>query len=192
MHRYTPEIEVEIRAFYHSLSEKDRRRYAAIEARKLGYGGQSYIAAILGCDRNTIAVGLAELKSPAALAYSRQRQGGAGRKSSLNQLPELEAAFLQVLEDHTAGSPTTEMIKWTNLTQQQIAERLDERGLTVSVTVVKQLLAKHHYVQRKTQKRQSVKAVAHRDEQFAKIAQFKAEYAATPNPMLSMDTKKKR
>jgi len=36
---YTPEVEVQMRNFYNSLSEKDRRRYAAIEALKLGYGG---------------------------------------------------------------------------------------------------------------------------------------------------------
>jgi len=36
MHRYSPAIEEQIAAFYQSLSEKDRRRYAAIEACKLG------------------------------------------------------------------------------------------------------------------------------------------------------------
>ena len=30
--------------FYDSLSEKDRRRYAAIEVQKLPYGGQKYIS----------------------------------------------------------------------------------------------------------------------------------------------------
>jgi len=33
--------------FYTTLSEKDRWRYAAIEARKLGNGGVSYIARVL-------------------------------------------------------------------------------------------------------------------------------------------------
>src|SRR4030095_7320336 len=33
---YSPTIEAQMRAFYQSLSEKDRRRYAAIEACKLG------------------------------------------------------------------------------------------------------------------------------------------------------------
>ena len=37
---YTPALETEMRAFYESLSEKDRRRYAAIEVRKLATGGQ--------------------------------------------------------------------------------------------------------------------------------------------------------
>ena len=36
MLHYSPAIEAQMCAFYVSLSEKDRRRYAAIEARKLG------------------------------------------------------------------------------------------------------------------------------------------------------------
>ena len=38
MPRYSPAIEAQMRMFYQSLSEKDRCRYAAIEARKLGRG----------------------------------------------------------------------------------------------------------------------------------------------------------
>lgn len=36
---YSKEIESEMVKFYDSLSEKDKRRYAAIEAKKLGHGG---------------------------------------------------------------------------------------------------------------------------------------------------------
>ncbi|AKH36907.1 MULTISPECIES: hypothetical protein [Nitrosomonas] len=39
---YAPEVEAQMRNFYHSLSEKDRRRYAAVEAAKLGHGGITY------------------------------------------------------------------------------------------------------------------------------------------------------
>ena len=51
--------------FYDSLSEKDRRRYAAIEVAKLGYGGVEYIASVLGCDPKTIRQGQHELRTPA-------------------------------------------------------------------------------------------------------------------------------
>lgn len=47
--------------FYDSLSEKDRRRYAAIEVQKLPYGGQKYITKLLGCDEKTIQQGLRDL-----------------------------------------------------------------------------------------------------------------------------------
>ena len=54
---YNAEIEHSMRIFYNSLSEKDRRRYAAIEAAKLGHGGTDYIATLLGCDPKTIRQG---------------------------------------------------------------------------------------------------------------------------------------
>ena len=37
--KYSGEIEQAMRILYASLSERDRRRYAAIEAAKLGHGG---------------------------------------------------------------------------------------------------------------------------------------------------------
>jgi len=48
---------------YDSLSEKDRRRYAALEVQKLPYGGQKYISDLLGCDPKTIQQGLADLEN---------------------------------------------------------------------------------------------------------------------------------
>ena len=47
---YNQETEQMIRKYYVTLSEKDRRRYAAVEALTLGVGGQGYIAKVLGCD----------------------------------------------------------------------------------------------------------------------------------------------
>ena len=38
--RYSLEIENTMRLFYDTLSEKERRRYVAVEAVKIGYGGQ--------------------------------------------------------------------------------------------------------------------------------------------------------
>ena len=37
--RYEPHIEEQMRAFERTLSEKDRRRFAALEAMRLGHGG---------------------------------------------------------------------------------------------------------------------------------------------------------
>lgn len=58
---YSAEIEHSMRMFYSSLSEKDRRRYAAIEAAKLGHGGITYVATVLGCDPKTVRQGRQEL-----------------------------------------------------------------------------------------------------------------------------------
>ena len=58
---YSPEIEHSMRMFHDSLSEKDRRRYAAIEAAKLGHGGIEYLATLLDCDPKTIRQGQQDL-----------------------------------------------------------------------------------------------------------------------------------
>lgn len=79
--KYDPEIEQSLCKFYHTLSEKDRRRYAAIEARKLGHGGIKYLADLFGCHRSTIKNGLAELDSMDSVeTEGRIRRKGAGRK----------------------------------------------------------------------------------------------------------------
>lgn len=85
-----------------------------------------------------------ELKQEEVLNQSRIRQVGGGRKSAFKTIVGLDAAFLKVLAQHTAGSPTDETVKWTNLSQ-EIAELLHSEGIEVSVTVVNQLLNKHHY-----------------------------------------------
>jgi hypothetical protein len=51
-----------MQAFYQSLDEKDRRRYAAIEAKKLGRGGHHYIMALFGCNYGAIRRGRKELE----------------------------------------------------------------------------------------------------------------------------------
>ena len=72
-----------MRRYFHSLSEKDRRRYAAVEAVRLGYGGIQSVADLLGCSTRTIARGIEELDSlDNDPATGRVRRPGAGRKKS--------------------------------------------------------------------------------------------------------------
>jgi hypothetical protein len=47
-----------------------------------------------------------------------------------------------------------ELIKWTNLTHKEIAIGLKNAGFCVSLPLVKQLLKKYGYVERKAQKKQ--------------------------------------
>lgn len=62
MEKYNNETESYMVLFFNSLNERDRRRYAAVEASKLGYGGIAYISNVLGVDEKTINKGLEELK----------------------------------------------------------------------------------------------------------------------------------
>jgi hypothetical protein len=77
MNAYTPDVEAKMKRLFDSLKENDRRRYAAIEALKLGHGGVEYIARILDCDPKTIRAGLAELDGGADLDTGRIRKKGA-------------------------------------------------------------------------------------------------------------------
>jgi hypothetical protein len=73
---YAPEVEQRMKTLYKSLNERDRRRYAAIEADKLGFGGQTYISQLLGCDHKTLQRGLDELDHPPDLPPGRIRKKG--------------------------------------------------------------------------------------------------------------------
>jgi hypothetical protein len=76
MDTYAPDIERMMKRLFDSLKESDRRRYAAIEAAKLGHGGIEYISRILGCDPKTIRLGLGELEGGDDLDTGRSRKKG--------------------------------------------------------------------------------------------------------------------
>ena len=76
MMTYSSRVEQAMKTFYDSLREKDRRRYAAVEAAKLGQGGTEYIAALLGCDPKTIRHGQQDLAALPAVPRERCRKKG--------------------------------------------------------------------------------------------------------------------
>jgi hypothetical protein len=79
--QYEPYVEERMRGFWQTLSEKDRRRYCALEAARLGRGGREYVAKVLGCSKRTIERGAAELDDlPRDPAAGRVRRAGGGRK----------------------------------------------------------------------------------------------------------------
>ena len=85
MEEYAAEIEGKMKRFFSWLSEKDRRRYAGIEAAKLGHGGIEYIARLLACDPKTIRQGLHELEEAEDAAAGRIRKKGGGARGALSR-----------------------------------------------------------------------------------------------------------
>jgi hypothetical protein len=78
MDTYSPVVERHMVELYKSLSEKDRRRYAAVEAEKLGHGGIQYVARLFGCDEDTVHRGIqdvVQLPEDAALGRVRKKGG---------------------------------------------------------------------------------------------------------------------
>jgi len=76
-------------SFFGTLSEKDQRRYAALEAQRLGHGGIKFVSEMFGCSTKTISRGIEELDSldedPAA---GRVRRPGGGRKKGSHRTVE--------------------------------------------------------------------------------------------------------
>lgn len=65
-----------MKTLYARLSEKDCRRYAAVEADKLGRGGVGYIAQLFEVDAKTVQQGLADLDEIEDPAGQRVRKKG--------------------------------------------------------------------------------------------------------------------
>ena len=79
---YREEVEKQMKEFYRRLSEKDRRRYAAVEAAKLDHGGQQYIAQLFGVDGKTIRQGHADLELAEEAAGEKLRKKAVGGSAS--------------------------------------------------------------------------------------------------------------
>jgi len=78
MEGYAKDVEVQMRRLFDSLSEKDRRRYAAVEAAKLGHGAVTYLARWFDCHPDTIRQGRADVEAlPEDAAEFRIRKRGA-------------------------------------------------------------------------------------------------------------------
>src|SRR5262245_12745866 len=97
-----------------TLNERQRRLWAAAEAKALGYGGISLVAGATGVSRRAIHVGLAELAAGATdcLPPGRVRRPGAGRQLLTQQQPGLVAALQALVEPTCRGDPQSPL-RWS-------------------------------------------------------------------------------
>ena len=80
-------LQAAIVLFHGLLDEQQRRLYAGLESLRLGRGGDSRLAALLGLEVHTVARGRHQLLEQQALS-GRVRQPGAGRKKTEKKRPE--------------------------------------------------------------------------------------------------------
>ena len=92
---YSTEVERAMVTFFGSLREKDRRRYAAVEAAKLGPGGLAYLSRLLGIDSKTIRQGEADLQNLPDVPHLQDRDRVRAARVAVE---ELEAELL-LLDD---------------------------------------------------------------------------------------------
>jgi len=189
---YSPDIEQLLRQYYQSLSEKDRRRFAALEAIQLGHGGIRYIAKVLACDPQTVKDGMRELQQlPDDPAGSRVRKPGGGRKKTEVKQAALIQQVQDTIKDRIAGDPMRQDVVWTDLTPQEISTSLREHAVCAGPRIVRRILDGLGFARRQMLKVLPGGDSPHRDAQFRHLAHLIQEFFAAGNPVLSMDTKKK-
>ena len=190
---YQTEVEQKMRNVYDCLSEKDRRRYAAAEVVKLGYGGVAYIARLFGCSPESIEHGVRERDQlPDDPLGNRIRRPGAGRPKIEEQHPEVVQHVQQIIGHRTAGDPMRADVTWTDLTPNEIAGHLHKEFETIiAPRIVRRILGGLNFGLRKIAKVLPGKESPDRDRQFLRIAELKDAFLAAGNPVISMDTKKK-
>jgi len=121
------------------LDERGRRRWAAIEASALGWGGVSAVAQAAGLSDRTIRNGIRELSNPDELGPDRQRRPGGGRCRREPEQPDLLAASDALLEPTVRGDPLSPL-RWTGKRTRALAGELKSQGLAISSTKVGRLL----------------------------------------------------
>ena len=172
------------------LDEKQWRLFLANEAISAGYGGVSKVSRISGVSRVTITKGIAELKS-GLIEEERVRKAGGGRKYVEKKYPDIEARIHALIDGSTYGDPMRPL-SYTIESYRKIQDELDKQGIFVSHMTVGDILSAMGYSKQANQKMLQVgEPHPDRNAQFEHINNTAADYIATGDPVISVDTKKK-
>ena len=183
-------IESKFQGLADELSERTRRRWAAVEAVALGRGGVSVVSAATGLAQSTIRRGIRELSSGDTAPTGRQRRPGAGRKNAQVVHPGLKAALERLVEPESRGAPMSPL-RWTCKSTRKLAEELTSQGYAVGPTTVRHLLKEVGYSLQVNRKTREGKSHPDRDAQFRYINRRVKSQQRRGQPAISVDTKKK-
>ena len=173
------------------LNERQRRRFAATEARTFGRGGIAAAARACGMAENTVRRGLAELDDPEPLEAGRVRGPGAGRKPVTETNPKLLEDLRALVEGGTRGDPERVLL-WTSKSLRNLAAELGVRGHLASKDLVGRLLKNQlGFSLQAARKTLEGKQHPDRDAQFEHINTTVAAAIEAGQPAISIDTKKK-
>ena len=178
------------------LDERQRRLYAAAEAKVLGHGGARRVWTATGVARGSILAGLKELaqvqqeEQGTATERRRIRRPGAGRKTLLAQDPAIRATLERLVEPMTVGDPETPL-RWTCKSLMKLSRELQAQGHTISHMSVGTLLKEMGYGLQGNRKTLEGKGHPDRNAQFEFINEKAGAALRAGQPVISVDTKKK-
>jgi len=171
------------------LDERGRRRWAAMEARSLGWGGVAAVALATGLSDRTVRNGIREIGRPDELG-ERQRKPGAGRRSRESEQPGILKALNALVDPVSRGDPMSPL-RWTCKSTRALARELKLQGFVVSSVKVGDLLKEQGYSLQSNRKTVEGKKHPDRDAQFNFIAKRVQARRHCGEPAISIDTKKK-
>ena len=177
-------------AIVSDLDERGRRRWAAAEARSLGWGGVSAVAKATGISDRTIRNGIEELDDPQAHTAHHQRKTGGGRRRREEEEPDLIEALEALVEPVARGDPMSPL-RWTCKSTYVLADELTTHGFVISSTKVGALLKAQGYSLQANRKTVEGKQHPDRNAQFEHIARRVKARQRRGEPAISIDTKKK-
>jgi hypothetical protein len=173
------------------LNERQRRRFAASEARTFGRGGIAAAARACGLAENTVRKGLSELDEPESLGGDRVRREGAGRPAGEDSDPGLLDALRVLVGDDVRGDPERVLL-WTSKSVRNLAQELGAQGHQAGKDLVARLLkGKLGFSLQAARKTLEGKQHPDRDAQFRHINDTVSAAIAAGQPAISIDTKKK-
>jgi Rhodopirellula transposase DDE domain len=173
------------------LNERQRRRFAASEARTFGYGGIAAAARACGLAENTVRKGLLELDEPELLGLDRVRREGAGRPAAEESDPGLLDALRALVGDDVRGDPERVLL-WTSKSVRKLSGELAAQGHQAGKDLVARLLkGKLGFSLQAARKTLEGKQHPDRDAQFRQINDKVSRAIAAGQPAISIDTKKK-
>jgi transposase len=187
-------IEQRFNLFSPFLNEKQRRIFAAIEAKTFGYGGVSRVAKATGLSRNSIAVGISEFEEAriegTAPVGEKIRKPGGGRKRTIEKDPGLKEDLEHLIEPVTRGDPESALL-WTCKSVRRLADELKKMGHQTSHRMVAELLDQMGYSLQANRKTKEGGTHPDRDAQFEYIYKKVKEFQKRDEPVISVDAKKK-
>jgi transposase len=178
------------RALAGTLDERQRRLWAAAEARSHGRGGIAAVARASGLAENTIRAGLRDLDQPQALAAGRVRKPGAGPKRRVDTDKTLLDDLKRLVDGDTRGDPERPLL-WTSKSVRELARGLRELSHEVSYRTVARLLHELGYSLQANRKTKEGSQHPDRDAQFRHINAKVTAAISEQRPAISIDTKKK-
>jgi hypothetical protein len=195
------------------LDERDRRLFAASEARAAGRGGVVAVSRATGIARSTIDRGLADLRSGAVMCSPRVRRQGGGGKPATETQPGLLETLNDLVQSSIRGDPQAALL-WVSKSQRHLSAALAALGFSAGQKLVGRLLkrlgfslqanaktregashpdrnAQFEHINAEVKKTREGASHPDRNAQFEHINAEVKVFQAAGEPVISVDTKKK-